>query len=509
MFRWLGKLFPLRSHEAISLRRFEAAKTTRLNSSQWKDAADKPVNEDIALDVPTIRGRTQKLYHTDGFVQGVVNTHAADLVGEQGPTPQVESESEEWNRWAERVWLDWWNPAEPTLDSRPDSAGLLCGPDLLNLWMKGLWKNGEILIQLISPAERRNGLVSLRLNTVHPRRLRTPLAGMANGSIFAGIEVDKNGRPLRYHFEKYVPGELAAMSLEAEVVAAADVIHFFRHDEEGQSRGIPWLSPSLQPTADLRDYDDQVMDAARQAADWAVALWTNHPDATFMEVNESTEIERRTMSTCPPGWQPMGLTPPQPSTNYVEFRTERQREIGRPVGMPGLKIRCDASKHNYSSARFDDQGYAAQNASLAGAIERGVLNTLFFAVIREAELQSKSTALPVPPRPDRVRLAWSWPPRPHVDPEKEMGALLIELAETKTLSFGEACKRLNRDPEAVLRDIAKWDAQFKQVGIVPPWERPTGGGGEADPESRSAFRAQVLRWIREELEERGVTGWRE
>jgi len=508
MLRWLGKMFSLRSHEAISLRRFESAKTTRLNSAQWKDAADQPINQDIALDASTIRGRTQKLYHTDGFVQGVVNTHAADIVGEQGPTPQVESDSEEWNRWAEDVWLEWWNPAWPTLDTRPDAAGLLCGPDLLTLWMKGLWKNGEILLQLISKQDR-PGLVKLRINTVHPRRLKTPLAGMANGSIFAGIELDANGRPLRYHFEKYVPGEIAAMSLQTEVVNASDVIHFFRPDEEGQSRGIPWLSPSLQPTADLRDYDDQVMDAARQAADWAVALFTKHPDAEYIEVNESTEIERRTMSTLPPGWEPMGLTPPQPSTNYVDFRTERQREIGRPVGMPGLKIRCDASKHNYSSARFDDQGYAAQNAALEGALERGVLNTLFFLVVREAELQSKSADVPVPQRPKKVRLAWSWAPRPHVDPEKEMSALLIELAETKTLSFGEACKRLNRDPEAVLRDIEKWNARFKTAGIVPPWERPTGGGGEADPESRSALRAQVLRWIREELEERGVSGWRE
>lgn len=489
MFGWVGKFFNFRSHEALALRRYESAKTTRLNSTQWNDAADKPINDDLPGDLETIRGRCAKEYGRNGFVQGVVRTHVTDLVGEDGPTLQVISDNATYNEAFEAGWRSWW--------AAPDAAGKWSGVDLLKIWIKSLWLCGEYLVQKVT---RNNaaGPVKLRLNTIAARRLRTPFGREGQASIFMGIEVDSDGRPVRYHFEKYLPGELLASSLETVPVDAGNVLHHFEADEAGQLRGVPWVQPSLQPSADLRDYDDQVLDAARVAADFAVALYTEHPDARYIEVNESVEVERRCYSTLPPGWKPLALTPPQPATNYVEFREERLREIGRPVGMPLLKIRCDASGSNYSSARFDDQQYSSHLRAVQGSIERSTLTPLALDVARELELSGA-----IPQRPDKITIAWTWPARPNVDPEKEAQALLIELVETKTLSFGDACKKLGRDPDAVLADIERWTNTFIDKGIVPPWAQPDPAANAT--EDTAVKKAEVKRWISEALEERGVT----
>lgn len=490
----IGHALGFASHEAISLRRFESAKTDRTNREQWRDAKEKPINDDLQ-DLPTIRGRCTKEYHRNGIVQGVVKTHAIDIVGKCGPTLQVQSDDPNYDRALEAGWNAWW--------AMPDAAEKWPGVELLRLWVKSLWKKGEFIIQKVTD-HGAPGPVKLRLNTIDSRRLRSPFGLVGNERIFMGIEVDANGKALRYHFEDYLPNEIGAMSIATKTYPAKDILHFFELDEAGQLRGIPWLSPSLQPTADLRDYDTEVLDAARTANDFAVSLYTDHPESQYLEVNESVDIERRTISTLPPGWKPFTVTPPQPTTTYVDFRAERQREVGRPVGMPLMKIRLDASKHNYSSARFDGQGYQSGIGALEGSIERMILNALVMEVARELELADGEARLPK--RPKNVKLIWTWPPQPHVDPEKEAAGLAIQLNETKTISFGEACAMLGRDPERVLEDIERWTKAFTEKGLVPPWAPPAGEANES--ENRAVTRAMIKRYIEDALDARQSEGWR-
>ena len=76
----------------------------------------------------------------------------------------------------------------------------------------------------------------------------------------SGVRKDwiKTNRTYGYSEYKPVPPDL--------------IIHEFTVDEEGQLRGFPWVTPSLEPVAELRDYDHQVQDAARAMADMNAAL---------------------------------------------------------------------------------------------------------------------------------------------------------------------------------------------------------------------------------------------
>ncbi len=55
------------------------------------------------------------------------------------------------------------------------------------------------------------------------------------------------------------------------------MIHYFRADRPGQSRGIPEITPALPLFAQLRRYTLAVLAAAETAADFAAVLYTDAP----------------------------------------------------------------------------------------------------------------------------------------------------------------------------------------------------------------------------------------
>lgn len=416
-----------------SMRRWDSAKTTRLNEAHWTGATDTPINEDLSGWLGNLRARCMFEAANNPLIAGVIFTHAVDIVGHSGPTLQVDSNDNEYNRALETAWRNWFD--------MPDAGGTRSGVDLLRQWTSALWTSGEFVEQFTTgPPDE--GPVTLRLLAIAPRRLRTPINRTAAPNIVLGVERDRNGRPLAYHVERVRRiGDFVTETGFCRRWPASRMLHGFMANEADQARGVPWLASSLQTIADLRDYDAQVLDAARQAAATGVYLYTKHPDAPYLQVNEEVEMQRNTQSTMPPGWEPFQLTPGQPSAQYVDFRRERHIEIGRPAAMPLLAVRADASKSNFSSARFDGQSYQRANAVVQGWLSK-YLRRLTREVERELMLAARArdprvpAVLAVPPATRRFRFS-GWPVRPHVDPQKERRGTKIGL-DSLTLSLSKA-----------------------------------------------------------------------
>lgn len=447
---------PLRPDE-LRTRRWDAAKTDRFNKAHWQQVSGQTINLDLDAHLESLRTRCEYEASTNSILEGIINTHVTDLVGEEGPTLQVISADTEYNDRVEREWFNWW--------AMPDAAGKLSGVELLDLWVRTLWTNGEILAQIISvPAA--NGPVKFRVHNLAPRRLGQPTSQAASPDIVMGVRRDRLNRPLGYFIDQTPEGILTGSLFNFQEIPARDILHEFVSLEAGQARGVPWLATVLQDAADLRDYDIQVMDAARAAADTGVYIYTNHPDANFVEVNEEADIPRRSMATLPPGYQPMQLNPQQPSTQYKDFHDEKIRQLGRPQGMPLMTVKLDSREHNYSSARFDGQIYDLANKKKRKWLSRTVLNRLVFLLIRELEAGGK-----IGPRPENMRLEWSWPPRPHVDPLKEEKAISERLSN-QTSTLREECAAKNRDWEEVLKQLAIEKKRREELGLPEPGAKP-------------------------------------
>ncbi len=470
-----------------TVRRWEAAATSRLNQAHWQNVNSNSINVDLLAHLETLRTRAAYEAFNNPLVQGVITTHAEDIVGARGPSLQVQSDSLAYNNAAEDLWREWF--------ARPTTRGKTSGAALLKLWARDLWTSGEYLAQQVT-SKAASGPVKLRLNPLHPRRLGTPPQFAGDKNIVMGVRLSEEGNPQQYYIsnpQRYGAHEL---STGKYLPIPADMIcHGFILQEDDQVRGVPWLASSLTAIADLRDYDTQVLDAARQAADQSIHWYTDHPEAPYLEVNESVEIERRMQSTGPPGWKPFQLVPQQPSTQYVDYRRERHAEIGRPVGMPLMMIRLDASRHNYSSVRFDGQVYVRCVQGLQAWLADGDLRDLAHEVFREGEL-----ALALPLRPQRLRLEWTWDVPPHVDPKKEAEAERIKI-ENGTLPYPDALAAYGTDEDTVIAKRKRTNEKLVAAGLPLLPVAKTSPGAPQDGEPDPPDVEGVVREILEEEEE--------
>lgn len=451
----------------FTLRRWEAGETTRLNSAHWQNAVDAPINEDLVAMLSSLRARCGYEAANNPWIEGMIFTHQVDVVGPAGPTLQVQSSNREYNEALEKWFKRWWNPQDGT-SPKPDAAGKRSGPQMLSGWLGRWWKSGEFFEQKVS-ASSDESPITLRLLGINPKRVDTPADVIGAGNVVLGIESNRDGRPLRYYVQDSVRfGPYAAYGTNYTPVPRDLMLHGFWQDEEDQVRGFPWLSSSLPAAADLRDYDDQVLDAARSAADHAICLHTTHPDAPFIEISEEVEVSRRTYKTMPPGWTPFQLQPGQPAANYVEYRRERQAELGRSRNMPLMIIRLDASKHNYSSARFDSQNYQRGNVCIQAGLTV-YLFELVADVARELALAAKARdprveAVLANPPADVQYAFTGWPVRPHVDPVKERNAHQVGL-QTLQESLHDVLATEGKDFEQHMRTLEREFARMAEVKV--------------------------------------------
>jgi capsid protein len=283
MLKGLRKLFSPRRAESwfkareksdtpegpTAVRRWDAAKTDRLNKAHWGKVTGTTLNVDLSTWHETLRTRAEYEMANNSDAEGTVNTHVVDVVGEDGPKLQVQSESKAYNEALEKAWRKWW--------ANPDVNGQLSGVDILQMWVRSLWSAGEYLAQIVvdkdAPEPNQHRLLCL-----HTRRLFTPSKEAADSTVFMGVKRDKQGKPLSYYIseppEGVLPGQ-GTLSTDFKNPEAADIIHQFKVLEPGQVRGVPWLATGMQAIADARDYDNEVLDAARAAADSGILLHTN------------------------------------------------------------------------------------------------------------------------------------------------------------------------------------------------------------------------------------------
>lgn len=460
MFGWLSRLFSSDSKRDLS-QRWDAAETDRLNEKQWSRATNQPINADLSLKLETLRTRAAFEASNNSFVEGVISTHAVDVVGEDGPNLQVMSGDKSFDEALEEVFGEWWQA--------PDVTGELSGPDLLQQWIRLMYPVGEFFVQIVTNDKISDDKsISVRLNSIDPRRLMTPPNEAGNPGVVLGIERDKLGKPLRYWIEEGRADTTYQTSFNVGPfvpLEAREVVHCFKRLEPGQARGVPWLAPVLQMLADVRDYDKAVLDAAQTAADFGVILHTKHPEARYYNpaANETLELQRRMITTAPPGWEPFEIKPEQPGTLYKDYRAERLRELGRVVNMPLMMVMLDSSNHNYSSARFDGQIYNRGNRVVQGWLERCALNKFVDIVAREAHLLGM-----IKEKPKGTRYDWTWPSPPHVDPQKEARADDILLANF-SLAMEDALANRGTTLEAHLEKLTREREAFKAAGI--PWPR--------------------------------------
>ena len=471
----------------LKLRRWEAAQLSRLNSGHWQPATGASLNRDLVDRLGRLRAHADLELSINPDLEGIVNQNIIDVIGEEGPTLQLSvpgteiadgertvSPQEQWCRQMESIWWAWWLGRDDDGVASPDAAGLMTGPELLGMWWRGLWTDGDLLGQVVTDNAATTP-IKLRIAPIAPRRLITPMTAVPD--VLMGVERNRLGKPVAYWIDDDLDTDVTvqAMALSPRRIPARDILHGFRVLEAGQARGVPWLATGLQVAADLHDYDAQVMDAARAAADAGAYMYTDSPDVEVQVMEGSHELQRRRLDTLPPGYKLAQMVPQQPSTQYETFYDTQLRKLGKPVSMPLMIIKQDSRRMSYSAARFDGQLYWRAVRYLRGWLTRLVLDRLYRLVQREAVL-----ARLIGPPPEGLEVAWGWTGAVQGDPVKEAAAA-TERLDNGTATLRDECALVNRDwAEAIEqqeRETAHRRRMRERYGNPEPMEPPAPSGG--------------------------------
>jgi lambda family phage portal protein len=315
---------------------------------------------------------------------------------------------------------------------------------------------------------RLNTEVQLDLRLVEADQVATPDLDRISKAAVDGIVFDNAGNPIEYHILRNHPGEGIFLGRSAyDRLPASAVLHWFRADRPGQTRGVPDIMPALPLFAQLRRYTLAVLAAAETAADFAGILYTDAPangEADAAEPFEPIELEKRALLTMPGGWRMEQLRSEQPSTGYQEFKHELLNEIARCLNMPKSIALASSSGLNYASGRLDHQEYFKAIRVEQSHLERAVLDRILAAWFDEAAFVPDllPTGLgPIASWPHQ----WFWDGHEHVDPAKEANAQATRLANHTTTLADEYARR-GQDWEVQLRQRAKEIALMSELGLT-------------------------------------------
>lgn len=442
-----------------------------------------------------LRNRARYERANNSWLAGISSTLAYSLIG-TGPRLQLSTGDIEADRLIERAVFDWgW------------SIDL---PGKLRTMRESLVTDGEAFALMITNP-RLSG-VTLDLRLVEAEMVATPTELMQqtvtpDGNVVDGIEFDALGNVVAYQVLNYHPGaNYRVNNIEFQRVPSGQMLHWFRRQRPGQSRGVPEVAPALKLFAQLRRYTEAVIAAAETAADFAAFIHSNSPAAEVDEVDafSGIEIAKRTLTTLPEGWDISQLKAEQPTTQYPAFVQAVLNEISRCLQVPFNVAALNSSGYNYASSRMDWQVSGMHERVDRDQIERSILDRLLSAWVNEASLAGM---IPegVPPFSE-WNWAWVWDGKDHVDPAKEANAAEVRLATHTTTLAAEYAKQ-GKQWEVELRQRAAEVALMRELGLdLVPTPRPqppqdeadvTAADGYAPPKGAREEAARGLEWRRE------------
>lgn len=229
--------------------------------------------------------------------------------------------------------------------------------DLDALILRTLIIDGEVFIRIDRDAKNPFGLSFEILDGLCIDTDKNQLETEYQNAIIAGVEIDRNGQPIKYHYrrgnsENYQVGAI-------EEIPAAEIIHIYKKEFVGQVRGFSELCASIDSLKQLDDYAIAELFAAKIAACQNVFYERNGQTAgDWMEQTADddpgkfiAELSPGEASIVPQGYTVKSVSPTHPNTNFGGFCKAIVRRIASAVGVSYNRLAHDYESVNYSSLR--------------------------------------------------------------------------------------------------------------------------------------------------------------
>lgn len=413
----------------VRRRGFNGAQYNRL-VSDWITASTS-MDAEIRKDLKRLRDRSRDLVRNNDYARSAQRAITNNVVG-QGVTMQAAVKMRRGNRMDDQTnaamevaWAKW------KRKQHCHTAGVLSFNDIERQLIDSMPESGEIFVRKVRQAFG-GGRVPFALEIIEADRLDIDLNEMAKSGneIRMGVERDSWGRPVAYHFKTEHPGDYpfgaGAVANKTVRVPAADVIHLFKQERPGQTRGIPWIASAIMKMHHLQGYTEAEVIAARAEACRMGFITSPEDDAMADGQQDNLDVanfEPGLIHRLLPGEQFTDSKPNRPGGQYEPFVRAMLHSLAAGLGVAYSTLSRDYSQANYSSGRLalldDRDNWRVLQAWLIENFHRPVFEEWLDLAVLSGELQlngyeSNSEAF----RAVRwIPRGWQW-----VDPAKEMAA---------------------------------------------------------------------------------------
>ena len=468
------------------LRAYDAAMTDRLHEG-WRAVNDAAENEQSGVR-DRLRARARDLERNSdiigaalsAFERNVVSTGIVvqpSVMGADGVT-----EKEKLNRAIESAWWEWQN--------RCDVTGSYSFEDIQRMALRRRIVDGGLLI--VKCYDRENGF---RLQIREVDELDGAYTAPGN-SVFGGVEVDRTGRILRYHFSGYDYGSLCVGRVE-ETIPAERVLYLRNRSRPSQVREITPLASAMSIIAHLNSYIEAVTVKERMLACFGIAITKQEGGSMFGRGGPEPENKRQ-MKIAPgmvmelqPGEKVEAINPQNGAgANMTEFVKIQTRMLAASMGLSYESLSRDMTGVSYSSARqalLDDQ---RTFKVLQDWLICELCTPVYEAWLEYAVLEGKVPIKPADFYANRQKytahtwtpVGWEW-----VDPQKDITASVRALDANMT-TLQAVCAEGGKDWRDVIRQrkvendfIASMGMQKEEANAAGnAGSESTAGGTNAD-----------------------------
>jgi lambda family phage portal protein len=394
-------------------------------------------------DLPSLRARTRDLARNNPIACGATNTAVTSVVG-TGLTVKAqidraylglsEDEAQAWEAQAERIFRV--ASAQLDLTRAQDFAGLQA------LIFRSTLDSGDVFT-VRRYKKRRGDLLGLKLQIIEADRVEAPQGTLGSTRIVAGVERDEDGAPTAYHVRSDHPGDVHALRADTKwsrLPAFGSsgerlVLHHYDRLRPGQTRGVPYLAPVIEPLKQLGRFTDAELMAAviggmnvaaieSEDDETSIPIGVGGGDGDSEEPNQ-LEFDYGAVWALAPGEKIKFLNSNRPNQAIDPFVHSIMRFVGVALEIP-IELIVKHFTRSYSAARASLleawRFFLSRRRWLAGSLCQPVWEMVIAEAVATGLLEAPGFFRDPMTRAAYLRTQWIGPAPGQIDELKEAKA---------------------------------------------------------------------------------------
>lgn len=375
--RVVGYFDPVKGHQRAVARHvmalsYQGASRQGGAFSNWFASA-KDADSDLLPDLPLLRSRSRDLCRNQPIALGAINTVVTNVVG-RGLRMQSTIDAEylgmeaddvnQWQRTTEREFKLW------SQSTNCDLTRTQTFTQLQELVFRSALENGDAFSLL--PMVAVDGFpYKTRIQIIESDRVSNKGSKPDSELLSGGIQFDSNGAPSHINVLKNHPGSVAGSNKNWSIIPVygsgsfqrRNILHHFKKLRPGQSRGVPYLAPVIEPLKQLGRYSDAELMAAVVSGLFTVFVKTESGQGGLLgadDIVKSSSGDRQydlgngAIIEGMPGDEIEVINPGRPNQAFDPFVQAILRQVGVALEIP-FELLIKHFTSSYTAARASIQ----------------------------------------------------------------------------------------------------------------------------------------------------------